>query len=79
MHLLIFVKLFVWHYFFIAMKSKKTVNQNSNSELTIEKLRTYKGFENFTEEQAQIAIVNIKRLAKILFGIYSKDNQSNVL
>ena len=61
------------------MKSKKTVNQNSNSELTIEKLRTYKGFENFTEEQAQIAIVNIKRLAKILFGIYSKDNQSNVL
>jgi hypothetical protein len=61
------------------MKSKKSVNQNSNSELTIEKLRTYKGFENFTEEQAQIAIVNIKRLAKILFGIYSKDNPSNAL
>ena len=61
------------------MKSKKLVNQNSNSELTIEKLRTYKGFENFTEEQAQIAIVNIKRLAKILFGIYSKDNPSNAL
>ena len=61
------------------MKTKKSVNQNSNSELTIEKLRTYKGFENFTEEQAQIAIVNIKRLAKILFGIYSKDNPSNAL
>ena len=59
------------------MKAKKSVNQNSNSELTIEKLRTYKGFENFTEEQAQIAIINIKRLAKILFGIYSKDNPSN--
>lgn len=77
MHLLIFVKHFVWHSFFIAMKAKKSVNQNSNSELTIEKLRTYKGFENFTEEQAQIAIINIKRLAKILFGIYSKDNPSN--
>lgn len=61
------------------MKTKKSVNQNSVSELTIEKLRTYKGFENFTEEQAQIAIVNIKRLAKILFGIYSKDNPSNAL
>ncbi len=65
--------------FFIAMKAKKSVNQNSNSELTIEKLRTYKGFENFTEEQAQIAILNIKRLAKLLFGMYSNDNPSKAL
>ncbi len=61
------------------MKAKKSVNQNSNSELTIEKLRTYKGFENFTEEQAQIAILNIKRLAKLLFGMYSNDNPSKAL
>ena len=79
MHLLIFAKLFVWHYLFIAMKPKKSVNQNSFSELTIEKLRTYKGFENFTEEQAQIAIVNIKRLAKLLFGMYSNDNPLKAL
>jgi len=61
-------------YFFIAMKPKNLVNQNSNSELTAEKLRTYKGFENFTDEQAQIAILNIKRLAKLLFGMYINDN-----
>lgn len=58
------------------MKSKKLVNQNSNSELTVEKLKTYKGFENFTEEEANIAILNIKRLAKILFGMYINDNPS---
>ena len=58
------------------MKSKKSLGQNSNSELTAEKLRTYKGFENFTDEEAQIAILNIKRLAKILFGMYIRDNLS---
>ncbi len=78
MHLLIFVKHFVWHYFFIAMKTKKLVNQFSNSELTIEKLRTYKGFENFTDEQAQKFITNIKRLTKLLFGMYSNNNPSKV-
>ena len=59
------------------MKPNKLVGQNS--ELTIEKLRTYKGFENFTEEQAKIAIENIKRMAKLLFNLYTNDNPPNAL
>ncbi len=78
MHLLIFAILKKWQFIFSAMKPKKSVNQKSNSELTIEKLRTYKGFENFTEEQAQNFITNIKRLTKLLFGMYSKNNPSKL-
>lgn len=59
------------------MKPKNRVNEIS--ELTIEKLKKYKGFENYTEEQAKIAIENIKRLAKLLFNIYTNDNPSNAL
>jgi hypothetical protein len=58
------------------MFQKKTVQENSNKELTIEKLRSYTGFESFSDQQAQIAILNIKRLAKILFSIYQNDNTS---
>jgi hypothetical protein len=61
------------------MKPKKSVKENGRSELTIEKLKTYKGFEDFSEEQAEIAIANIKRLAKFLFGLYSKENPSKSL
>lgn len=56
------------------MKPKKLVDNNPRSELTTAKLRSYTGFENFTEEQALIAIQNIKRLAKILFSFYQNDN-----
>ncbi|MDP1801449.1 MAG: hypothetical protein Q8L81_08860 [Bacteroidota bacterium] len=60
------------------MKPKKSVNQKSNSELTIEKLRTFKGFENFTDEQAEKIIANIKRLSNLLFGMYSNNNPSKL-
>lgn len=55
------------------MKPKNLVNQNSNSELTIQKLRSYTGFENYSDEQAEIAIQNIRRLAKLLFSMYQND------
>jgi hypothetical protein len=56
------------------MKPKNLVNEHSKSELTTTKLRSYTGFENFTEEQALLAIQNIKRMAKILFSFYQNDN-----
>ena len=56
------------------MKPKNLVNENLKSELTTTKLRSYTGFENFTDEQAEIAIQNIKRMAKILFSIYQNDS-----
>ena len=58
------------------MLPKNSVNESSKKELTIEKLRSYTGFESFSDEQAQLAIQNIKRLAKILFSIYQNDNPS---
>ncbi len=78
MHLLIFAILKKWQFIFSAMKPKKSVNQKSNSELTIEKLRTFKGFENFTDEQAEKIIANIKRLSNLLFGMYSNNNPSKL-
>ena len=57
------------------MLPKNSVNKNSNSELTIEKLRTYKGFENITEEEAQIHIIAIKKLARVLYGIYLNEQK----
>ncbi len=46
-------------------------------ELTYEKLKTYKGFENSTEVEAEKQIEAIKRLAKILFYMYIEDEQKN--
>lgn len=58
------------------MVQKKQVYENSERELTTDKLLTYPGFEHFTEEDAQVAIQNIKKLAKILFSIYEHDTNS---
>lgn len=58
------------------MSTKKQVAQHSNSELTPNKLRSYTGFEHFTDEQAGVAIQNIKKLAKILFSIYENNTTS---
>lgn len=56
------------------MKPQKLVTKNSVSELTIEKLRNYKGFESISDEEALIHIENIKRFAKILFNMFLNDN-----
>lgn len=57
------------------MLPKNSVKQNSNSELTIEKLRTYKGFENITETEAEIHIIAIKKLARVLYGVYLNEQK----
>ncbi len=45
------------------------------SELTIEKLRTYSGFENVSEEEAKEHIELIKTFARVLFDVY-QNNQT---
>jgi hypothetical protein len=45
------------------MKAIERVNENG---LTYEKLKSYKGFENVTEEEAKNEIQTIKKLARIL-------------
>jgi hypothetical protein len=52
-------------------------NQNGRTNLTPEKLRTYKGFENISDDEALIQIEIIKKLARILKGIYIKQNGMN--
>ena len=60
----------------IAMKGDKE-ESNPQSELSFEKLRTYKGFENVTEEEAQIQIEIIRKLARILHYMYMNEQQMN--
>lgn len=47
------------------------------TELTYEKLKTYKGFENSTEAEAEKQIDAIKRLAKVLLYMYIDEEQKN--
>lgn len=47
------------------------------TELTYEKLKTYKGFENITETEAEKEIEIIKKLAKILYYMYLKEQKDS--
>ncbi len=49
---------------------------NCPNELTYEKLKTFKGFENVTEAQAKKEIETIKRLAKILYYLYMHEERN---
>lgn len=61
----------------VAMKTNETVNE-PESELTYEKLKTYKGFENITEPESVKYIESIKKLAKILFYLYEHEQQTEL-
>lgn len=53
----------------------KNDNEVNKTELTYEKLKQYKGFENSTEEEAIKQIEVIKKLAKILYYMYMNEQQ----
>ncbi|HWY09920.1 MAG TPA: hypothetical protein VN026_01280 [Bacteroidia bacterium] len=55
------------------------INQTKETnELTTEKLKTYKGFEDLNEEKAKESIKAIRSLARILFSAYTNENKGNV-
>lgn len=56
------------------MKNDAEVNKK---ELTYEKLKMYKGFENSTEEEAIKQIEIIKKLARILYYMYMNELKIN--
>lgn len=58
------------------MKPNNLVNQCQATELTIQKLRSYTGFETISDEEAEEAILYIKRMAKVLFSLY-KENEGS--
>ncbi len=41
-------------------------------ELTIEKLKTFKGFENIEDEEAENIILTVKTFAKLTFRYYNQ-------
>ncbi|MFY9311544.1 MAG: hypothetical protein WAQ28_21040 [Bacteroidia bacterium] len=47
------------------------------TELTFEKLKTYSGFENTTEEESIKQIDAIKRLAKVLYYMYLQEEEQD--
>lgn len=57
------------------MKTNERVN-NLQAELTYEKLKEYKGFENVTEAESVKIIEGIKQLAKNLFFLYQNEQQN---
>ena len=58
------------------MKQHERVNETPQTELTYEKLRKHKGFENVTEAQAEKEIETINRLIKVLYYLYVYEEQT---
>lgn len=48
--------------------------ENKN-ELIPEKLRSYKGFENCTDEEAEKQIHTIKKFAKVLYHLHREEER----
>lgn len=58
------------------MKLANSGKATQRGNLTYEKLKTYKGFENITEAEAEKEIENIRRLAKVLHYLALYDQQA---
>lgn len=56
------------------MKPKFDVSPCPEQELTIAKLRTYSGFENYTDDEATEAIQFIKRMSQVLLSLYRQND-----
>jgi hypothetical protein len=57
------------------------LNQNDElkgtSPLTTEKLKTYPGFENLSDEEAKEAVRTIKTCAQFFFDLYVSNKREN--
>lgn len=47
-------------------------NENKRKRLSIDELRNCKGFENYTDEQAEETITSIEKLSVLFYEIYFK-------
>jgi hypothetical protein len=45
--------------------------------MTVEWLRTFEGFENYTDQEAEEALKTIRSLAQILIGVYNRTDDKN--
>ena len=62
-------------YLIMDTKFEDEQNIRKTNELTTEKLRTYKGFESISEEEAAASVDAIRKLAKILFYLYLNEEK----
>lgn len=51
------------------------INSMKKNDLTIQKLKTYKGFENITDQEAQESLNTINVFARVLADIYKQQNK----
>lgn len=59
-----------------TISDNASLNQLPNKqELSIEKLRTYNGFENVSDDEAEEHLKLIKTFARILYDIYQQENK----
>ncbi len=59
----------------VSLKNKRAINPN-NEPLTVEKLKTFKGTENLSEEEASQMLNEIKLLSAIMVD-YLKNNYTD--
>jgi hypothetical protein len=52
-------------------------NERKRKRLTIEQLRNCKGFENYSDEQAEKTIVTLEKLSILFYELYMKEQQNN--
>lgn len=58
--------------------NKEKIKAHSPTELTLGKLRTYKGFEDISEKDGLEAIGNIKSLSRVLYYYHLEDSDVTV-
>jgi hypothetical protein len=55
----------------MAEKKEKTLRR-----MTIAELRSYKGFDKYTDEEAQAAIKSMEKLSMLFYELYMKQKHS---
>lgn len=61
-----------------TISESASLNQLPNKqELSIEKLRSYNGFENVSDDEAEEHVKLIKTFARILYDIYQQENKKD--
>ncbi len=49
--------------------------EKSHKRLTITELKNYKGFENYSDEQAEETITTLEQLSVLFYQLYMKQKQ----
>jgi hypothetical protein len=58
-------------------KHKSTSLNSKNESLTVEKLRSFKGFENISDEEAIEIVFALQTLANILYDLINDKSEDN--